>query len=429
MTIWDIFPDHTMSRELKAISVLLDQHPRFRHWVAADLNKPGIQDTGRHGLTVDSIIRAAILKQMMDHSYEELAFYVQDSLTCRAFTRIDDQTPCASTLQAGVSGIKAETWEKINRALVRAAKQGGQESGRVTRTDATVMETNIHHPSDSSLLEDGVRLITCLLSSLKDSGYPVVFQDHNRAAKKYARQIQYMKKSQKQIKIYRKLVRVTQNACDYLKVAIQAFGTHDFWEPGARQLLAMVEKVLDQTRRRVFQGESVPAGEKLFSLHEPHTDIIKKGNREIQYGHKLNLTSGSSGLIIDMVIEQGNPNDTSTAVGMVQRQIEIYGKPPRQTCFDGGYACKKNVAEIKALGVKDVAFHKKKGLRVEEMTKSGWVYQKLIKFRAGIEGNISTLKRRYGWYRCDWKGYHRYQAFAWLSVVAYNLVTLARLIS
>ena len=128
-----------------------------------------------------------------------------------------------------------------------------------------------------------------------------------------------------------------------------------------------------------------------------------------------------------MVVEEGNPCDSTTTVRMVKRQTEIYGRPPLQVCFDGCYASIENLNEIKGLGVKDVAFNKKRGLKIENMAKSSWVYKKLTKFRAGIEGNIGTLKRKYGWYRASWRGLEGFKAYVWLSVVANNLVTLSRL--
>jgi len=427
MTIWEIFPDHPISYELKVISGLLDQHPRVLQLASADLVRPGTQDTGRSGFTVDSIIRAAILKQMMGFSYEQLAFMVSDSRTFQAFTRITQGTPSASALQGCISGITDTTWERINHIVLEAAHRFGVERGRVTRTDATVMETNIHKPSDSSLLEDAVKLMFAKLRGLSSVGYPIAFCDHRRGSKKHARQIQHMRKSAKQVATYRKLLKLVHKTREYLRIAIELHGgAEPEWAADASTLVSRVDQVINQTERRVLRDESVPAEEKLFSLHEPHTDIIKKGRRDVQFGHKLNLTSGVSGMIIDMVVEEGNPADSTRAVRMVERQIDIYGKPPRQTCFDGGYACKANVTDIKALGVKDVAFHKKRGIEVKEMTKSAWLFKKLVKFRAGIEGNISTLKRRYSWYRCNWKGLARYKAFAWLSVVAYNLVTLGR---
>lgn len=192
-------------------------------------------------------------------------------------------------------------------------------------------------------------------------------------------------------------------------------------------LITLTEKVIDQTERRVLRGESVPHHEKVVSIFEPHTDIIVKGGRDIQYGHKLNITTGKSGLVLDLQIEQGNPADTARLCPMIERQKNIYGRVPRQVAVDGGYASMANLEQVKAMGVKDAAFHKKRGLKVADMVKSSWVYKKLCDFRAGVEGNISCLKRRYGLSRCTWRGLKKFKAYVWSSTVAYNLMQLARL--
>ena len=128
----------------------------------------------------------------------------------------------------------------------------------------------------------------------------------------------------------------------------------------------------------------------------------------------------------DAVVEQGNPADSTLAVTMVQRQRDVYGKVPRQVCFDGGFASRANLANIKAVGVEDVAFHKRCRLEIEDMVKSTWVYRQLKRFRAGAEGCISFLKRCFGLDRCNWRGFASFQAYCWSSVIAANLLTLAR---
>ena len=147
----------------------------------------------------------------------------------------------------------------------------------------------------------------------------------------------------------------------------------------------------------------------------------------MQYGHKLNLVTGKSGLILDLVIEAGNPADAERFLPMLDRHIARCGAPPRQIAADGGYASRDNLTEAKARGVKDVAFHKKRGLAVADMVKSRWVYRKLRNFRAGIEAGISCLKRAYGVARCTWRGLDHFKTYIWSAVVAHNLVLLARL--
>ena len=188
-----------------------------------------------------------------------------------------------------------------------------------------------------------------------------------------------------------------------------------------------MEQIIAQTERRVLAGEAVPASDKLVSLFEPHADIIVKGGRAVQYGHKLNLTTGRSGLILDVVVEAGNPADAARFLPLLARHVAVYGTAPRQVATDGSYASRENLQQAKAMGVRDVAFHKKRGLAIAAMVKSRWVYRRLRNFRAGIEAGISCLKRAYGLARCTWRGLDHFKAYVWSSVVAYNLVVFVRL--
>jgi IS5 family transposase len=174
-------------------------------------------------------------------------------------------------------------------------------------------------------------------------------------------------------------------------------------------------------------ARDVPAGEKLVSLFEPHADIIVKGGRQVQYGHKLNLATGRSGLILDVVIETGNPADAERFLPMLDRHIARSDAPPRQTAADGAYASRANLVAAKARGVIDVAFHKKAGIAVADMVQNTRVYRRLRNFRAGIEAGISCLKRAYDAAPCSWRGFENFKAYIWSAVVAHNLVLWARL--
>ena len=165
----------------------------------------------------------------------------------------------------------------------------------------------------------------------------------------------------------------------------------------------------------------------MVSVFEPHTDIIVKDRRDTQYGHKLNLTTGLRGMVLDVVVEEGNPADSSRLLPMIKRIEECYGKLPRQVAADAGYASCDNIIDAKALGVKAVGLPKKRGMKVEEMTGSDWIYKKLKRFRAGIEGNISMLKRVFGLDRCTWRGLEHFKAYVMSAVLAYNFNVFARL--
>jgi transposase, IS5 family len=336
-------------------------------------------------------------------------------------------------LHQTISAIRAATWEQINRALLASARATKLERGRVVRLDSTVTAALMHEPSDSSLLWDAVRVMVRLLREAEGlvGRAGLCWRDHRRAAKKRARDIQFTRGRPRRVQLYRELIRTTRATLAYLQqAAAQLATTADWavalWQAKADHYRPLIEQIIAQTERRVLAGEPVPAGAKLVSLFEPHADIIRKG-REVAYGHKLNLTTGQSGLILDLVIEAGNPADSERLLPMLERHIALYGRPPRQAAADGSYASRDNLRQAKARGVRDMAFHKKGGLRIEDMVKSRWVYRKLRNFRAGIEADISCLKRAYGLARCTWRGLGRFRAYVWSSVVAYNLALLARL--
>ena len=437
VSIFDLFSNHDIGKELKAMSERLDRHREILDWVAMDLHLKDVYDTGRQGLPAESVLRCALLKQYRQLSYQELAFHLSDSASFQAFARLPGRLfPKKSALQSTISRIQAKTWERVNHCLLVDAKDERVELGKKVRIDSTVTETDIHAPTDSSLLWDGVRVMVRLLEAAQSmSGTAEIeFCNHRRRAKKRARAIIYTRGKDKKAVLYRDLIKVTMQSLGYLEKAKMVLSVTggatlhmEAWHAEVAHYLPLIKQVVDQTQRRVFQGESVPAGEKVFSLFETHTDIIIKGNRDIQYGHKLNLSSGKSGLILDVVVEEGNPADTDRLLPMLKRHINHYGFAPKQVAADGGYASKDNLDGAKLCGIEDVAFHKKRGLRIEDMVKSTWVYRQLRNFRAGIEAGISCLKRAYGLTRCIWKGLVHFKSFVWSSVVAHNLALLARL--
>jgi transposase, IS5 family len=434
-SIFDIFAPHEIGRELRAMSQWLDEHRQLLSTVAADLRRKGLKPTGRHGLPAEAVLRCGLLKQYRQLSYEELAFHLQDSASFRAFARLPvGWCPKKSVLQKTISAVRAETWEQINRVLLTSAKEERIESGAMVRLDSTTSAALLHEPSDSSLLWDAVRVMVRLLQQADElcAGVAPAWRNHRRLAKKRAQAIKYSRSPVERVKLYRELIAATRATLGHLQAAAAQVPTSgglaaEAWRAEVRHYLPLIERIIAQTERRVLRGETVPAQEKLVSLFETHADIILKGNREPCYGHKLNLTSGRSGLILDLVIETGNPADSERFVPMLDRHIAFYGGAPRQTAADGAYATRDNLDQAKARGVGDVAFHKKRGLTIEDMVKSHWVYRKLRNFRAGIEAGISCLKRAYGLARSTWRGLEHFKAYVWSSVVAYNLALLARL--
>jgi IS5 family transposase len=191
--------------------------------------------------------------------------------------------------------------------------------------------------------------------------------------------------------------------------------------------IGILRRVIDQTDRRVFKGEKVPASEKVVSFFEDQTNIIVKGRRDTQYGHKVFLSGGASMMIFDCMIERGNPADSDRYRSMLDRHADCLGHMPRQVAADGGFASRDNLSDDKENQVKDAVFAKKHGLTVMETAKSAWGYKMLHNFRAGMEARISTLKRAFGLDRCTWSGWEGFQRSVWSSIASCNLLAMDRI--
>src|SRR4051794_875428 len=428
-SIFDLFARHEIGCELKKASQWLDEHPALLGLVTRDLRGDGVQETGRQGWPAEAVLRCALLKQYRQLSYEELAFHLEVSASFRAFARLPwPWSPRKSVLHKTIGAIRAETWEAINRSLVASARQEKIEDGSVVRLDSTVTGALMHEPSDSSLLWDGVRVMVRLLKQAQRwmGDLARAWRDHRRAAKKRWQAIEFTRGRPKRVPLYRALIRIVRTTLAYLRaVATRLTASMNpavaLWRAKVRHYEPLIERVIAQSERRVLHGEAVPAVDKLVSLFETHADIIVKRRRNVRYGHKLNLSTGRSGLILDLVVEAGNPADSDRLMPMLERHIAAYGAAPRQAVADGGFASRKNLDRAKACGLRDMAFHKKGGLAIEDMVRSRWVYRKLRNFRAGIEAGISCLKRAYGLARCTWRGLDHFKAYVWSSIVAYNL--------
>lgn len=430
--------DHPQANELEAISRIINSKPTICEHVMQDLCKgrPSTVKSGANGMTAEQVLRAAIVKMLFGFTYKELAFHMVDSQSIRRFCQIGiaDKGFKKSVLNKNIKTLSERTWEAVNQDLIGYAKDQKIEKGRQVRIDCTVVESNIHPPSDSSLLWDSVRVLTRLLHSAKNNYglRQLHFQDHQRRAKKRMVAIQYAKSNKARKLLYRDLLKVTRKSIGYVESAIDLI----YASPASpsmmlfccemKQFAKLSQQVFNQTERRVIHGESVPACEKIVSLFEPHTDIIVKDRRETFYGHKVCLTGGASNLIVDCLITDGNPADTSLTETMLDRQNEIYGRYPLKVAFDGGFASKDNLNIAKGMKIKDVCFAKKRGLKVEDMCRSQWVYKRLRRFRAGIESGISWIKRCFGFARCTWKGLRSFKSYVWASIVSANLLTIAR---
>lgn len=430
--------DHPHATELAAMSALLDEQPALAARVQQDLDAhcPKNPRTGRRGLTGEQTLRVLILRQLTGWTYEELAFHLADSATYRAFARLGALTraPSKSAVADTLRRLHPATLRRVNDDLITSPAARAVEPAHTVRMDATVVPVAIHHPTDSGLLVDGVRVLDRLLRRLHGATGFAAYHRHLKRAKRRALEIDHLapQATARRRRCYRDLLELATATADYATCGLAHLEClpptpeRDRLRARLTRVLPLVAQVIDQTTRRVLRGEAVPADEKLVSLFEAHADVLVKERRETYYGHKVYLTTGGSGLILDCAIPKGNPADSAWTVPLVRRQRRLFGDAPRQASFDGAFASRDNLAACKALGVADVCFAKRRGLAVSDMVSSEWVYAKLRRFRAGIEAGISLLKRVFGLARCVWKGAAGFHAYVRAAVLAANLLVLAR---
>lgn len=426
------------------IAGILEDNPDISVMVWNDLSvkKDGAlkKNTGAKGMTASQILRFAIVKMREGLSYRRLHDRVDDSITLREFCDVPfSEIPAFTTLQENIKKLRPATLERINDAIIRYAREKKVEDGAEIRVDASAVECNIHHPIDSEQLWDSIRVLTRILRRIETETPRLHgrFSDHTRAAKKLRYKLHNVRGEEKRKKLYKKLISLARRAAAYGRQAIEEL------QPGRclacedpflalafigelGHFIPLAESVIAQSERRVIKGETVPADEKVLSIFQEHADIIKKGQREIVYGHKVIFTGGKSNLILDCRVERGNPADTEQFIPALQRHQDRFGKAPKSVATDGGFASKENGEKARAMGVANIAFSCLKGNKLSELVKSVQVYKRLRKWRAGIEGVISATKRAFGLDRCTWSSFESFQAYVQLAVLAFNLQTLSR---
>lgn len=434
-SIFDFYAEHEHGTTLKNLSKILDNHGSTLELLSADLIDPSRKQTGCCGLTVESIFRALLLKQMLNISYEKLAFHLSDSATYRSFTRLTrNQYPSRAGLQSVIRRIKPETLQRINEQLCIHWQREGIIDTKQVRIDSTVVEAPIAKPSDSKLLNDSIRVLSRHLATChRHTGLKLRFTDQRAKSRGLAFAI-FHAKSEEKMALYPKLLacafivlrQIDRNIAN-LDVRGNVDANTSQWMQIAMHYRDILSRVIYQTQQRVYEQSSVPAEEKVLSIFEPHVDIIIKGAREIQYGHKLNLATDMNGLIIYAAVLNGNPSDKTLYEPVLDAHKKQFGTVPDTTIADGGYASVENVTRARSQGVRRSAFHKRAGLGYHAMGVKKKTLKALRAFRAGIEGNISELKRAYGLSKVSWKKHDGFNAFVWASVLSYNLVRVTRL--
>lgn len=434
------WPNHYLGRELKKISEILNRHAEFSQWVHVDLTEDKTS-TGNTGMSAEQVLRAGVIKNIRKLSYQELAFNIADSKSTRAFMMLEaDEKYSASCLQSTISKISEETWEGISKALVFDAKQQGFEDCKTVRIDSTVTDTHIEYPTDSKLLYDCIRVIDREFKRARvfacKRSWRLTSIGQVKTAKSLGYKINNSKTDEQRLPHYKKLLKLAKSIKSDLPSMIvkveKVFEQKKKWylEKPLVQLKNVdfyLEKVIYQTEKRVIRGQTVPVSKKIVSIFEPHTDIIVKDRRETQFGHKIFLSTGKSGMVLHCDIPRGNLSDSEMFLPTLNSLKESYDIIPRKVSSDGGFASKENVAESKALGVKDVCFPKTCNMKITDMVKSSWVYKNLLNWRAGVEAVISFLKRCFGLSRATWSGFSGYKQYVRSGIASYNLVVLARL--
>ena len=434
MNLFDFYSEHKRSEQLQSLSALLDAHPNLFGLVEGDLLNKDAKATGCKGLSVESIFRCMVLKQITRASYEQLSFLLADSQSYRTFARLDRNCfPSKSTLCDNIRRLRPETLKAVSDQLIKDTWSAGELDTAIMRLDSTVVKSNIADPSDSKLLDDGIRVLSRLFAKSRErTGVKLRLTDYRQASRKLAATIFYGKKAEKDaiyptlLRLAKKVIKQSERAVDQV-IAKSADPLAITWVESIEHYRGLLARVIDQCERRVLDNEAVPASEKIVSLFEPHTDIIVKGKRDIAYGHKINLSTNKHGLITVLMVEKGNPKDSERFIPLLEQHQALYGHVPDTSIADGCYASHKNVDDANALGVNRVAFHKKNGVTLSAMGIKAKTLKKLRNFRAGIEDNISELKRAFGAGKAMWKGESGFAAFVWASVISYNLTHLVRL--
>lgn len=439
---------------LRAISEFLDQHLTLIEQVRRDLER-GLKNarTGRNGIAPSQALRSLVLMRYKNWDYRELQERINDGFTLRSFTGFDSQpVPKHDAFHRAFTRITPETLRDINQLVVQAAVQLGLEDGKTLRVDTTVVESNIHYPTDATLLWDAVRTLTRLIEELhqKLPGGVQGFTNRTRSARRRMQAIQRMsaaERTHQQEPKYRELIRITEQVVnnarqvvEKAKAAAAGAGVDlitsvaiDSLRKEITGYCQLADRVIDQSRRRVLQGEKVPTEEKIYSIFEPHTDLIKRGKAQkpVEFGHKVFLAESAQGLITDYQVLDGNPSDTDHVQSSLDRHKQTFGIPPELYATDRGFFSAENVQSCEKAGVTQVSIPQRGGHKTAEQDalERSKTFKMAQRFRAGIEGRISVLFRGRGMKRCSFKGRQHFELLVGAAVLANNLMRIADLLN
>jgi IS5 family transposase len=407
---------------------------------------------GRPAMALNRVLRTGVLKHLKNWSFRGLFNEVQRNLDYLAFIQVFDKTTRAMpTMARNIARIDAQALREINERLCQIAQQRGIIQGRRYRQDTTVSESNIHYPTDSSLLQDGVRVLQRLYKEAEQvvpSFKP--HRDRSRAVQRLCLRITRAARGrgeaakERRITAYRSLLRivrtvVTGTARAATKLGDRRVTRHLDWrgevlaqavKEDLDLMLPRVEKVIQQTRARVCRGiNDTPS--KLLSLFVPRAYVIRKGKpfRPNEFGRLVDIIEVENGFVSDYQVLDGNPSDGSLLVPGLKRHIPRFGRPPHTVATDSGFWSAKNERDALALGVKRVSIPATGRLSAMRLRiqRSRW-FRKAQRWRANGEGRIGILKNVYGLDRCMYKGDDCMERWVGWCVFANNLVVIARAI-
>jgi transposase, IS5 family len=449
MNLFDLVPKLLahFEPELQELDQLLEDDAIFQ-LVKADLARRHKHSLtcGRHGTPVEVILRLLVVKRLYKWSYEDVEHFVGDSLVLRQFCRVYLQrVPEHTVLLRWANLIGPQTMERINDRVVELARSLKVTRGRKLRIDSTVVETNIHHPTDSRLLGDGVRVLSRLLHKAKkviDESASLgqeAFRNRSRSVRRLAQQIHRVARRKgeeraEQLKeAYGKLIGIGRASREQAEQVCEALGKQTGERVQAlvgslEHFLPLVDQAIEQAQRRVIEGEVVPAGEKLLSLFEPHTQIIitQKPGKSVQFGRKLVLDEVDGGIISRYEVAQQPGQDYAYLKASLEGHRRRFGRAPYLLAGDRGLYTEENEKLAKEQGVKRIVLPKTGRVSPErhKQERQGW-FRRGYRFRAGIEGRISVLKRCQGLDRCRDHGEEGFGRWVGWGIVVANLGKIA----
>jgi transposase, IS5 family len=436
--------------ELAQLDRLLEDDEIFRR-VKADMarRRPRSLTLGRPGTPVEVILRLLVVKRLYGWSYEELEHFVADSLVLRQFCRVYlEKVPDGTTLLRWAHVIKPATLVALNDRVVALARRLAVTRGRKLRLDGTVVETTIHHPSDSSLLADGVRVLSRALRRARTvlgeaGGGRELFRTRLRSARRLVQHLHRLGRRKGDAagramrEAYARLIAIakkTHAQATRVGAALRARP-----EPPARRLarqldtyLPRVGQAIAQAVRRVLERETVPAGEKIVSLFEPHTRIIvrHKAGKPVEFGRKLWLEEVEGGIVSGWRLLDQPGQECAYLLPSLAAHRERFGRPPRLVAADRGVFSPENERLAEAAGVARVVIPAVGKVTPERsrLERQRW-FRRGFRFRAGIEGRISVLQRCYGLARCRDHGEDGLGRWTGWGIVAGNLERIARTVA